>query len=468
MAVQGWGGSLATAIGVAAGAGAAQLGFGYGLGIITWTADSGANPGPSDATWVASLAWSTWIAATSTVAGAVGAQRLGRRPGDDPATRAPAGTLPTAVAAALGALVTVLLVAVPARGATPLDTAAPQDVAAGYAGAGVLLGLFVAVWALRSPPAATGVIATTGWLWLLAVVAVVDGVVAGRGLASAQLGTWQISADRAWFWWGDHIYWPGALLSLGSALAIGALAARRAARSPYRRVGATAAGAAGPFLVAVAYLLVAVRLTEIRQAQLSAHLVAPYAVIAGLAGSVLVAALAQRRDAASATTTAGTGPGDAEAEADPARPAGGTGSGSSATDGTGPMASAGPLVPADAIGASTSTPALDDPPGTAGTSASPTPGDPSGTAGASASVSAPGDTAGGTPGEESAPPRRRAARSTARVPRPRRNASTTADRESAGAPEPPPAAGVPATGDTPSERPAGHTGADGEPAGPQG
>ncbi|MCZ7426509.1 hypothetical protein O7607_12265 [Micromonospora sp. WMMA1949] len=290
MVRRGWGGSTAAALGVAAGAGAAQLGFGYGLGIIDW---SPAGAVRDEAAWVASLAWATWIAATSVIVGAVCAQRL--RGHDDE----PQGALPRlglALAAGAGALVTVLLVAVPARAARVPDVSAPQAVAAAYAGAGLLLGVLLAVWALHTRAAATNLIATTGWLWLLAVVSVVDGVVAGRGLTTAQLGIWQISADRGAFWIRDYFYWPGALLSVLSALVIGLVAARRAARAPEIRVGAAASGAAGPLLVALAYLLAVPRLAGIAAEQLSAHLIAPYAVIAGVGGSMVVAALAQRAE----------------------------------------------------------------------------------------------------------------------------------------------------------------------------
>ncbi|MFI0791970.1 hypothetical protein ACH4OY_04595 [Micromonospora rubida] len=373
MARRGWGGSIATAVGVAAGAGAAQLGFGYGLGIINWAA---ADAGGGTA-WVASLAWATWIASTSTIAGAVCAQRLrlrqrapapaapapdappvaeqrpepvaapdapvvpaggGSTDGPDPVgtpawvdpvgvpsapesvggsgvgpdgssgvtVPAPApggsgwgeagglGSTVLALAGGVGALVTMLLVAVPARAASVPDVSAPQAVAAAYAGAGVLIGMLVARWALRSPAAAAGVIATVGWLWLLAMVAVADGVFSGRGLTTAQLGIWQLSADRPGLWIRDWFYWPGALLALGSALLIGALAARRTARSPEHRLGAAASGAAGPLLIALAYLLAVPDLATTGREQVSAHLIAPYAVLAGLAGSMLTAALAQR------------------------------------------------------------------------------------------------------------------------------------------------------------------------------
>ena len=121
---------MLTAVGVAAGVGAAQLGFGYGLGIINWApVDTGA----IEPSWFASLAWATWIAAVSTVAGAVCAQRLHERGADAEA----GGTLhrvTLAVAGAVGALITVLLVAVPSRAASVPDTFSPQTVAAGYAG----------------------------------------------------------------------------------------------------------------------------------------------------------------------------------------------------------------------------------------------------------------------------------------------------------------------------------------------
>lgn len=301
MAVRGWGGSVAAAIGVAAGAGAAQLGLGYGLGIIAWLPSA---DGSSEAAWVASLTWAAWIAASSTVAGAICAARLGTPPPDGPTGGAGSGTtLPVslwrvalALASAVGGLVTVALVAVPARAATRADTFSPQTIAAGYAMIGVLVGLVVAIWALTSPAIATNVIATVGWLWFLAIVAVIDGVVSGHDLTGAQLGVWQITSDSSRFWFRNYFYWPGAALSLGSALVIGGLAARSAARRPYARVGAAASGGVGPLLVAVAYFQAAPRLVGIRAEQMSAHLMAPYAVIAGLAGSVLVAGLAQRAD----------------------------------------------------------------------------------------------------------------------------------------------------------------------------
>lgn len=293
MAVRGWGGSIATAIGIAAGASAAQLGLGYGLGIIAWLPSPN---GGNEATWVASLAWATWIAATSTIIGAICADRMSASIVDTKDTLS--GVLARgaiAVAAAVGALATVALVAVPAREAARADTFTPQTIAAGYAAIGVIVGLLVALWAVASRAVAANVIATASWLWLLAVIAVIDGVATGRGLASAQLGVWQITSDADRFWF-RNIYLPGAALTLGSALIIGAFAAWPAAKRLDGRVGTAVSGGVGPLLVAAAYFLAAPTLVGIRAEQLSAHLLAPYAVIAGLAGSVLVTAIIQRRD----------------------------------------------------------------------------------------------------------------------------------------------------------------------------
>lgn len=357
-----------TAIGVAAGAGAAQLGFGYGLGVITWTpTDAGAN----DTAWADGLAWATWLAASSTVLGAVCAQRLHQRavlpavgqpaavaeptapaPATEAALPRPAAldegrparaegteaarpqptssvdrsapvadTLPDepgglfrrlslALGAGFGGLVTVLLVAVPARVAAGADTGTPQRVAALHAVLGILIGVFVALWALRSRAAALNVTATAAWLWLLAVVSVIDGVRVGRGLTGAQLGTWQLDPDHARYWIGGQLYWPGALLALLPALLIGALAARGAARSGGHRIGAAASGAAGPLLVALAYLTTVPRWVTLGPAQFSTQLIAPYAVIAGVGGSILAAVLAERAGRRRAADRRPTAPAD--------------------------------------------------------------------------------------------------------------------------------------------------------------
>ncbi|WP_416901785.1 hypothetical protein [Micromonospora echinospora] len=427
MAVRGWGGTPATAFGIAAGTGAAQLGFGYGLGIISWTPpDPGAGGAPATL-WAASLGWATWIAATSTIAGAVGAGRLARRStvGAHARNRRRPGGILSALAAALGALVTVLLVAVPARAAVPTDTTTPQTVAAAYTGAGLLVGFLVAIWAQRSPPAAANIFANIGWLWTLAVVAVVDGVLAGRGMASAQLGFWQPATDRPGILAGDHLSWLAVVLSLGSALVVGALAARRAARSTYRRVGAAASGAAGPLLVAVAYLLTVPRLPELRAEQLTAQFVAAYAVVTGIAGSVLVAALAQRRDAATgpgggAAATGATAAEVAATDAVATIDATAVEVGTTAAEGVEASPVAGTALPADGAAPGGSAPDAAEVDASAAGAGSDAPADPA-----------------AAPAADAGPPRRRANRSASGVPRQRREEPTTGAESGTGSTDAP-------------------------------
>ncbi|WP_345631749.1 hypothetical protein [Rugosimonospora acidiphila] len=306
MAVRGWGGSVALAVGVAAGSAAAQLGLGYGLGVLVWTS---ATDTTGVSAWLASLAWTTWIAATSTVLGAVAADRLSApRPGpaapvhrstaDD---RARPGLIATtawrlalALTAAVGSLITVPLVAVPARAAHRPDTFSPQTIAGGYAIVGVAVGLLVAVAALSSRAVATNVMATTTWLWALAVASALYGIAGAQGSTTAQLGVWRFGGR----YFLEKIFsLPGAALMMGVALVIGVLAALPAGRRGDNRVGVAVSGAAGPLMVAAAYFLAAPRLVGVRaDEQLSAYLIAPYAVIAGLAGSVLLSGVIAHRE----------------------------------------------------------------------------------------------------------------------------------------------------------------------------
>jgi hypothetical protein len=273
---------VAVAAGVAAGTGAAQLGLGYGLGVVVWPVV----PGADDSVWLGSLGWATWIAASSTVFGAMIAGRLrGGRP-------AGGFRLALAAGAAVGALLTVVLIAVPAKAAIRPDTAAPEVVAGGYALLGVVLGLFVACWAVVSRPVTANLIATAEYLWALAAAGIVVELLAGRESAT-YLTSWQFAELGTQARYGT-IYWPSALLTLLAALVIGVLAALPAARRGERGVGTAASGAIGPLLVAAAFLVLAPQLSGALGQLESAYLIAPYAVLAGLAGSAMTVAVTQR------------------------------------------------------------------------------------------------------------------------------------------------------------------------------
>ncbi len=293
MAARSWAGSSITAVAIAAGAGAAQLGIGYGLGIIAWLPDT-TNAG-GRVPWLASLGWVVWIAASSTVLGAVTAHMLAGRgdaPGPDSLDGWVLGAWRAALvfAAAIGALVVVPLVAVPARTAETPDNFAPEWTAAGYVVLGVIIGLVTAVGALTARAVAANVVASVGYIWLLAVIAVIDSLSQGDEPVLAQLAFWEFNG-------GPQVrgfYVPGVIVMLVMAAAIGFLAAWRAGRRGDSRVGVAISGAVGPLLVASAYLLAAPQFAgedNVDISQWSAAMFAPYAVIAGLAGSVLVAAI---------------------------------------------------------------------------------------------------------------------------------------------------------------------------------
>jgi hypothetical protein len=323
--VRGWGGALATATGVAAAAGAAQLGVGYGTGVIFWPQGTGQ---VADESWVISLIWSTWIAATSTIAGAVIADRLQAGiPGGGPLASSPDDRLgrllwrlALALAASIGALVTVALVAVPAREAGVAGVTVPQAQAVGYTALGVLVGLVIAVGALAARVVAVNLIATTGWLWGLAVIAVTEGLLSGRESSRVPLGFWDLGASGPWF---RNILLPGAGIALGAALVVGLLTALPAARRGDHPAGVAVSGAAGPLVLAAAYLMAQPDLAGAAADSLSRHLVAPYLVLAGLAGSLLVAAVRSGPPMASGDTAAPAGAGVPAARGPTREPAGG-------------------------------------------------------------------------------------------------------------------------------------------------
>jgi hypothetical protein len=310
MAKLGWIGSVALAAGASAGAAAAQFGLGYGLGIISWSPVLANGPQTTDSVWLSSLAWTTWIAATSTVVGAICADRRSAgeigaappRPAPDRFGVTPPSGFASAiwrvllaVSAAVGALLSVALVLVPARAAIRSDTTTPQLIAAGYAVVGIVVGILIAVTALVSRAGAANVIASAAWLWMLAVATVIDGVAVGRGLGTAPLGVWPFHSRSSW-----QAIWslPSAWLMLGVAFVIGAGAAWGVARRGEARIGTYFSGALGPLVVAVAYSLTVPGLVGVNDAQVSAFQLAPYAVITGLAGSAFIVAVRSLRASA--------------------------------------------------------------------------------------------------------------------------------------------------------------------------
>jgi hypothetical protein len=269
---------MAIAFGAAAAAGAAQLGIGYGLGVFSWLPTVA---GVDDAAWQASLAWTVWITATSVVLGSIAGDRgVGLTALSRLLLR-----IGIVLSAALGGVAVTLMIALPSRAAVRADTFAPETIVGGYAIAGVLLGLAVALAAVHVRPMAINVVATTSWLWLLAAVAFTDALGAGRDLTLTELSVWHVTIGGPVF---RGIYLPGAVMVLTASLIIGGLAAWPIARAEGRKASAALSGAGGPLLLAGAYLLTA--------PAFAVDLFAPCAaVLSGLIGSVAITGLAGRR-----------------------------------------------------------------------------------------------------------------------------------------------------------------------------
>ena len=278
----------------AAGTGAAQLGLGYGLGIIVWEPRDDAATGAEAAitaagSWSSALTWATMVAATSVVVGAVVGDRLrGNLAGGSGRFARFAWRLVLALSAAIGAAVVIPLVGVPASRAHVDVTYAPHLLVGVYAAAGVVIGLLVALVAMTARAVAANVFATASWMWALAIVAIAHGSSTGLGRGYAQLGIWKFT-DAGPMW--HSFYVPGAMLMLAAALLIGGTAPFAAAARGDGGFGVAISGAAGPLLVLAAYLLARPDQAGAPAEQVSAYYTVPYMVLAGLAGSVLVAAV---------------------------------------------------------------------------------------------------------------------------------------------------------------------------------
>jgi hypothetical protein len=293
--VRTWLRALAAALVTAAMLGAGQLGVAYGLGILRWnqTFEAGNENG-----WSAHLAWTAWIAALAVVGGAVAGVHSLRRHGHRDAAGA---WVSLSVAALFGAAVTVPLVALPAREAQvalPLNPALQAGV---IAGVGAAVGLFGALAVLCARPVAGGVLFTTVWVWLLALVS------AGAQLGSASLPAGQRLGVLRLPGLGDHATQELILpVTVGMAALVALLIAGYARWLGEHPFAVAASGLAGPALLAAAYVVAGPGIAAGHNDQRQPWLAALVSVGAGLAVSVLIAAVRRRRpvDAPPASTRA--------------------------------------------------------------------------------------------------------------------------------------------------------------------
>lgn len=272
---------------MAALAGAAQLGVAYGLGILLWNQQYAA----ADPAWAINLTWACWLAAVSVVGGAVAGGWLLPRDPQHPGVRGSrAQRFGVAFAAGCGGALTVLLVAVPARYAQ-LPAVEPVVTAGRTAAIGVVIGVLVALMALVARPLSWNALAAVAWLWVLALVAVGAALRDSTNPDGLQLAVWG-GPGRATGWT------PTLVPMLVSAAVIGIAAGVAARRTGASKLVTATCGAPGPLLVATAYLVAGPGAGD-RGPQFFPYLAAPYAVLAGLLGSLLVVAFDRRGTTAS-------------------------------------------------------------------------------------------------------------------------------------------------------------------------
>ncbi|MFG2057771.1 hypothetical protein ACGFI9_27480 [Micromonospora sp. NPDC048930] len=279
MAFRTWGRLLLTALGVSVLAGAGQLGIAYGFGVVRL---DGAFADGSVNRWPAQLAWVGWFAAVAAVAGAVLTERLARRDGF------PGGTteqLSVAGAAALGATVVAPLCMQPARAAELGGTVDPVWAVGICAILGAVVGAGASIAVLLKPPFGWNIVLTAAAVWLLALLSAAPAVASTDPLHTVRLGV----LEPSWLDAGAAqrlamLILPTLALLAGAA--VGALARRRG----HLPLVGGAAGAAGPVLLAFAYLTAGPGDAADRY-QLAPYYGALVAVAAGALGSAATTVL---------------------------------------------------------------------------------------------------------------------------------------------------------------------------------
>ncbi len=271
---------------VAATAALAQLGLAYGFGLLSW-----ADAAPDSASSVidyrehANQAWVAWFSAASCVVGGLASGVFGSR---SEAAESPLVRLGAVLASAVGGFAAGPLVAVSAEQGAAFASFPSDPLLA--SGVGAAVGLVLTLIGLASRAVAVNVGASVALIWVLAILAVF--VEVGEPTTPVvQLAVWGSWAgpDSALGQRGLSIAVP---YLIGSAL-IGAIVAAMARRVPISNSGyriAAASGIAGPLIVTVAHLVAGPSRVDNPESMAVVQL-GPYAAIAGILGSLIVAAV---------------------------------------------------------------------------------------------------------------------------------------------------------------------------------
>jgi hypothetical protein len=268
---------------VAAAAVAAQLGAADALGIIRWDAPSG-----DTRAWTALLTWVAFYYAVAVAGGAlVGRMAVRRAKGSDGV----GARITASLAAVAGASAVVGLAWLPAHNAHPPANVNPGLVVSLTAGAGILVGLVLALVAVFAAPVAVGLRITVAWLWLMAIGCAVAGLLSHQPYPAPRLGALDAPSLIA------SSPWTESRLMIGAAAVVALGVAGVARWGGGGRLGVALSGVGGPAVVAASYLIAGPGSGAERPAQAEPYVAALIAAAAGLVLSVLIA-MPGRRTAA--------------------------------------------------------------------------------------------------------------------------------------------------------------------------
>jgi hypothetical protein len=262
-------------------AAAAQLGVADALGIIRWAVSA------DRVTWTEQLAWIAFIFVLCVLAGSLSGRAVSR------GLKGGFGRWVTAAAmASVGSAFGVMLAWLPARTAAHPTNVDPDLVVAMTAGAGVLVGLVLALVALAIAPVAAAAKVTAGWAWAAAIFSAIVGLSTNQTHPAPRLGLLDAPTLIPIAWWSG----PPLLIMVSAAIALAIAGYARWAGVSLVRV--LVCGGLGPAVIAAAYLIAGPTATTTGEPWLDPYYASLLGVVTGLVASAVLAIPVKRREAA--------------------------------------------------------------------------------------------------------------------------------------------------------------------------
>jgi hypothetical protein len=261
-------------------AAAAQLGVAEALGIIRWS-------GSSDRVrWTEQLAWIAFIFVLCVLAGSLSGRAVSR------GLKGGFGRWVTAACmAAVGSAFGVMLAWLPARTAAHPANVDPDLVVAMTAGAGVLVGLVLALVAMAIAPVAAAAKVTAGWAWAAAIFSAIVGLSTNQPHPAPRLGLLDAPTLIPISWWSG----PFLLIMVSAAIALGIAGYARWVGVSLVRV--LICGGLGPAVIAAAYLVAGPTATTTGEPWLDPYYASLLGVATGLVASAVLAIPVKRGEA---------------------------------------------------------------------------------------------------------------------------------------------------------------------------